>query len=87
MKININIKIPTIDVSTPIGISYSNKLREKVSVIKRKIPPMIALRGTTIVLLAPKSNRVIWGIINPIHPITPAKTTVSELISVAKRMA
>ncbi|MNY17797.1 hypothetical protein D3C86_1511370 [compost metagenome] len=57
--------------------------REKSSIKSRKLPPMLILAHTEILLLGPNIIRLICGIINPNRLITPTAATADAVIIVA----
>ena len=60
---------PIMAVRIEIGISAEDALLAKVSIMAIKIAPKEMLKGTTVLLLLPKSIREIWGIKSPTQPI------------------
>ena len=58
-----------IAVRIEIGISADEALRAKVSIMAIKIAPKEMLKGTTVLLLLPKSILEMWGIKSPTQPI------------------
>lgn len=69
-------------VNTPTGISNGITVREKLSIKRRKLPPILMLAHTAILLLGPNIMRLICGTINPKRLMTPTAATAAAVIIV-----
>ena len=68
------------------GSSAAETRRLMISTIKRKMPPMKNVVGTTWVLFVPIVIRANCGITSPIHPIEPEIDTSAATMKVADRI-